>query len=173
MKAAYGGGWGGCHAKSELNTIRLTDRLQQHKFNMQMILAVPSSASVIKLISNIFHTYIEEAILNCWRDSSFFFFFKYFFGLFLALLIVQMKSLTGNREWHAAKGPGPGVEPGSAAEPRLMGRARYQLSYAAPRRDSSWTRWVYERHPLVVKTALKGLTSPQTNIIITWLLIWI
>ena len=47
-----------------------------------------------------------------------------------------MKSLTGNRvrdrEWHAAKGPGPGVEPGSAAEPRLMGRARYQLSYAAP-----------------------------------------
>ena len=57
-----------------------------------------------------------------------FFFFKYFFGLFWLYLIVQLKSWTGNRvregEGHAAKGPGPGVEPGSAAEPRHMGRAR-------------------------------------------------
>lgn len=52
------------HAKSELNTIRLTYRQQQHTVNMQILLAVPSSASVIKLISNVFHTYIEEAILS-------------------------------------------------------------------------------------------------------------
>ena len=31
-------------------------------------------------------------------------------------------------EWHAAKGPRPGVEPGSAAEPRHMGRALYPCS---------------------------------------------
>ena len=38
----------------------------------------------------------------------------------------QLKSVTGNRvregEWHAAEGPGPRVQPGSAAEPRHMGR---------------------------------------------------
>ena len=47
---------------------------------------------------------------------SFFFFFKVFFWPFLSLLIVQLKSVTGNRvregEWHAAKGPGPGSNPG-------------------------------------------------------------
>ena len=51
------------------------------------------------------------------------------FWPFLALLIVQLKSVTGNRvregEWHAAKGPGPGVEPGSAAEPWHMGSVCY------------------------------------------------
>ena len=44
--------------------------------------------------------------------------------------------MTGNRvregEWHAAKGPGPGVEPGSAAKPWHMGRARYQPSSVKP-----------------------------------------
>ena len=53
--------------------------------------------------------------------------FFFFFPAFSGLLTVQLKSVTGNRvregEWHAAKGPGPGVEPGSAAEPRHMGCA--------------------------------------------------
>ena len=44
--------------------------------------------------------------------------------------------MTGNRarerERHAAKGPGPGVEPRSTAEPRHMGRTRHQPSQAAP-----------------------------------------
>ena len=69
--------------------------------------------------------------------AFFFLFFKklfnyIFFGLFLALLTGQLKSVTGNRvregEWHAAKGPGPGVEPGSAAESRHRGHTCYQPS---------------------------------------------
>ena len=44
----------------------------------------------------------------------------FFLAFFMALLIVQLKRVTANREregeWHTAKGPRPGVEPGSAAE---------------------------------------------------------
>ena len=56
-------------------------------------------------------------------------FFKHFVWPFLALLIVQLKSVTGNRvSGGVTRSKGPGVEPGSAAEPRHMGRTRYQLS---------------------------------------------
>ena len=67
-----------------------------------------------------------------WRPAfASFFFFKYFFDLFMALLIEQLKWVTGNRERKRGsdtQGQRPGVEPRSAAEPRHMGYPLYQLS---------------------------------------------
>ena len=61
-------------------------------------------------------------------DISFFTYFLAFYGF----IDSTAEDMTGNREregkWRAAKGPGPGVEPGSAAEPRHMGHTLYQLS---------------------------------------------
>ena len=55
--------------------------------------------------------------------------FFFFYGFIDRLA----ENMTGNREreggeWHAAKGPGPGVEPGTTAEPRQMGHVLFQLS---------------------------------------------
>ena len=63
---------------------------------------------------------------------KFFFFFYILFLAFHGFIDRQAEDMTGKREregeWHAAKGPGPGVEPGSTAEPQHMGRALYQVS---------------------------------------------
>ena len=63
------------------------------------------------------------------------FMFYVFFGLFMSLLIVQLKRMTGNVSCNsftpsknASKGPRLGVKPRSAAEPQHMGCPRYQLN---------------------------------------------
>ena len=69
--------------------------------------------------------------------SNSFFFFYIFCGLLwlywqVSLKIWHERGEEREGEWQAAKGPGPGVKPGSAAEPRHMGCALYPLSYTAP-----------------------------------------
>ena len=61
---------------------------------------------------------------------------QFFFGIYMALLIAQLKMYQETwweteGEWHAAKGPRSGVDPGATAamtKPLYMGRLLYQLS---------------------------------------------
>ena len=76
------------------------------------------------------------------KGGIFFFFLKYFFGLFRLYWQSSWRVWTGSRvrdgEWHAAKGPGPGVEPGSAAEPSAHGSRALPTELCGAPKGGSW-----------------------------------
>ena len=97
-------------------------------------------------ISNAYQVFIEQLLfwlltLSCWdqvrvsSDHLIIQFNKIFFFFFYFLAFYDSTAEEGDRkqveregEWHAAKGPRPGVEPMSAAELHQMGSLLYQLS---------------------------------------------